>query len=729
MRICRGRRGPAALLVTISWVAAIVLFGTGTAQAAADTVDEIHYSFGNTPDTVVFDWHGTESSISYGLDSQYGNSATASPSAVTPVDSAGPFKEVRLTGLTPSTTYHYKIGATGLDHTFRTVPTGSFTWVDTGDTTTTLCAAYMAQTHSLIAAQNPNFVTHGGDISYANECGTASVHQYYQDEEAWSESAAFQPAWGNHEYGSPQPDSVPGAIRDTMENYKGRSFIANGQSDPTDTATATQHPGCGWATGSKVNTCQGEDWGYFYAGHVLFISYPETEAGAQADWGKKADPIMAAAQADPNIDFVVTYGHRPAYTSLSSQIDTDIRTAVNNLAAKYSPTATHPNGKYIINVAHHVHGEEVFKPINGLVNITDGGGGAGLVTYDKTPDPNSLFRLQHTGILASTYDASAHSLHVNMLCGPAIGSKDTCTYGSVVYSQTFTRAGAPPPPPVPGVTTSLTDGVTSVQTGNNVTYAAGVSSPSSSSGAGGVTLTASIPANGTIVDAGGGTIGAGTVTWDVGALAPGQTVSKTLTLQAISGTSLTVTAQTGTTDSACSNPGSACSASDTDTIGSAPPPFKQWVGNPSVESDLTGWTGKYGPNAAVTVTRDTSAAHTGVASIKVAGLTGAKNLSSGFNDNPRWVLSTVANTVYTQSAWVDPTFVGQQINMKLREWKGNTLVLDKTVTLKATKVGWQQLSQTLAATNSGDSLSFAVYGTMSAGQSFFADDLSLTSPS
>jgi hypothetical protein len=463
---------------------------------------------------------------------------------------------------------------------------------------------------------------------------------------------------------------------------------------------------------------------------MLFISYPETESGAQADWGKRADPIMAAAQADPNVDFIVTYGHRPAYTSLSSQIDTDIRTAVNNLAAKYSPTAAHPDGKYILNVAHHVHGEEVFNPINGLVNITDGGGGAGLVSFDKTPDPNSIFRLEHTGILASTYDAGTHSLAVSMLCGPAIpgSTKASCTYGSVVYSQTFTRAGAPPPP-TPGITTSLSDGVSSVQVGNDVTYQAGVSSPSTSAGAAGVTLTASIPANASLVDAGGGTVGTGTVTWNVGALTPGQTVTKTLTLEATGGSSLTVGAQTTTTDTACSNAGSTCNASDTDTIGSAPPPFKEWVGNPSVETDLTGWTGKYGANAKVTVTRDTAAAHSGTASIKVAGLTGAKNLSSGFNDNPRWVLKTTAKTVYSQSVWVDPTFVGQQITMKLREWKGNTLVLDKTVTLKATKVGWQQLSQTLTAINSNDSLSFAVYGNMSAGQSFYADDLSLTSPS
>ncbi|HEX4432108.1 MAG TPA: hypothetical protein VHZ96_22750, partial [Frankiaceae bacterium] len=655
--------------------------------------------------------------------------ATASPSAIKPVDTTGPFEEVQLTGLTPGMTYHYAIGAAGIDHTFKTVPTGSFTWVDMGDTTTTSCEAYMAQTHSLAAAQDPNFVTHGGDISYANECGTQAVHQYYLDEQVWSTSAAFQPVWGNHEYGSPQPDSVPGAVRDTLENYKGRSFITNAQAVPNDTASLINNPGCGWATKSKVNTCLGEDWGYFLAGHVLYISYPEPWPGAQSNWGTRADPIMAAAQADPNIDFIVTYGHRPAYTSLNGQESLDIRNAVNALAAKYSPTAAHPKGKYILNIAHHVHGEEVFKPINGLVNITNGGGGAGTVNYNTPPDPNSLFRLRHTGILSSTYDASAHTMTVHMLCGPVIpgAGKDTCTYGSVVYSQTFTAST--PPTPQPGLNTSLTDGVTSVQTGNSVTYHAAVSSPSTSTGADGVDLSAVIPANATVTDAGGGAESAGTISWEIGPVSPGQTVTKTFTLQVTGGTSLAVSAHAAATDTACTTSGSTCSATDTDTVGAVPPPFKQWIGNQSVETDLTGWSGKYGPNAAVTVTRDATLAHTGVASIKIAGLTGAKNLSSGVNDNPRWVLSTTAGKVYTQSAWVDPTFVGQQIFMKLREWKGNTLVTDKTVTLKATSVGWQQLTQNVTAGGTGNQFSFAVYGVMSAGQSFHVDDLSLTSPS
>ena len=723
------RRVKSTVGLLVAWLATFAIFGVSGAHAAADTVDEIHYSFGNAPDTVVFDWHGVETTIYYGLNATYGSQATASASTVTPVDTTGPFEEVQLSGLTPNTTYHYAIGAGGIDHTFTTVPSGSFSWVDMGDTSTTVCAAWMTQIHSLVAAQNPNFVTHGGDISYANECGTPAVHQYYVDEQAWSTSAAFQPVWGNHEYGAPQPGSVPGAVRDTLENYKGRSFITNAQTVPNDTASLINNPGCGWATNSTVNTCQGEDWGYFVAGHVLYISYPEPWPGAQANWGTRADPIMAAAQADANIDFIVTYGHRPAYTSLNGQVSTDIRNAVNALATKYSPTAANPAGKYILNIAHHVHGEEVFQPINGLVNITNGGGGAGTVNYSTPPDPNSIFRLRHTGILAATYDASAHQLNVNLLCGPVMpsGGKDTCTYGSVVYSQTFTAAT--PPTPAPGLNTALSDGVTSVQTGNTVTYHATVSSPSTSTGAMGVDLTASIPSNATVTDAGGGVAGGGTLDWQIGPLTPGQSITKTFTLQAGTGTSMTVNAQATTTDTACTNAGSTCTATDSDTVTSVPPPFRQWIGNTGVETDLTGWAGKYGANTAVKVTRDTTVAHTGAASIKVSGLTGAKNLSSGFNDNPHWVQNTTAGKVYTQSAWVEPTFVGQQIFLKLREWRGNTLVTDKTVALKAASVGWQQLTQTLTAGGSGDFLSYAVYGVLSAGQSFNVDDLSLTTPS
>ena len=144
---------------------------------------------------------------------------------------------------------------------------------------------------------------------------------------------------------------------------------------------------------------------------------------------------------------------------------------------------------------------------------------------------------------------------------------------------------------------------------------------------------------------------------------------------------------------------------------------------------MTGWTGTYGPSKYVTITRDAAAAHTGGYGVKVTGLTGASNLSSGFSDSPRWVSQTVAGTTYTQSAWVDPAFAGQKITMRLREWNGSTLVADKVVTITAAAAGWQQLTQTLTAVRSGDQLAFVVYAkAISAGQFFYADDFSLTSP-
>src|SRR4051794_35038843 len=97
------------------------------AAPAASVVDEIHYSYGDTGDSVVVDWRGAERTLSFGPTMAYGFVAVANPPAVTPVDSAGPFREIRLHGLAPDTMYHYRIGA-GPDHVLQTAPLGSFRW-------------------------------------------------------------------------------------------------------------------------------------------------------------------------------------------------------------------------------------------------------------------------------------------------------------------------------------------------------------------------------------------------------------------------------------------------------------------------------------------------------------------------------------------------------------------------------------------------------------------------
>lgn len=599
------------LTISIAAALSVVSFGylwLGT-RAEVVTADEIHYSFHEDSDKVVFNWRGAEDTIYYGPTASYGQQATATNSTITPVDMPGPFREVTLNGLQPGTTYHYKIGATGDDRTFKTAPTGDFTWVDIGDSASSLCNSWMPMQHQLIAVQAPDFVTHGGDISEANKCGAAAVHAYYMDQEVWSRSVAFQPVWGNHEYGNPTTEAPPGTPRDTLANYKGRSYITNAQTVPNDTATKTGHPGCGAEIGSPTNTCRGEDWGWFKAGRVLFIAYPEPWTNAWTDWQTKVDPLMAQAQADTNVDFIVTYGHRPAYASGGTGSTTALQPILNALATKYSPRADNVGGKYILNIGHHAHGIEAFAPINGLTHLVNAAGGQGLTNFSDPPEQNSVYRLRHLGILSSKYNATNRSLTVRLVCGAEFSTlKDSCTYGNTLYTTTFTRNTDPTPPPVPTV--------------------------------------------------------------------------------------------------------------------------HEWITNQSVETGMTGWGGKYGGSPYVTVSRSTThGAHTGSAAIRVAATTGASSLSSGFNDSPRWVTNTRAGTAYSSSVWVKPGHIGQKITLKVREWRGSTLVTDRAASVTAATTGWQRITVDLTAAQNGNQLAFAVYASgMKAGHSFLADDMSLTTP-
>jgi hypothetical protein len=290
----------------------LTFFGLSKALAATgtDTADEIKHSFGDTNDSVVFDWHGLEDTIYYGLDSNYGQQAVAAHPSITPVNGDGNYQEVALSGLQTDTVYHYKIGATGVDHTFQTIPTGNFKWVDIGDTMSTSCGtdgAWMTGQQQLVADQQPNFVTHGGDSAVPNQCGLPSLHQYFVDQQVWSTGAAFEFVTGNHEYGSPTPGAPANAITDNESNYKGRIFTTHAQTADNDTPTTTKHPGCGAESGKTSNTCYGRDWGWFKAGGVMFISYPEPETNnAWVGWQAKADTLMAQAQADPTVDFMGT---------------------------------------------------------------------------------------------------------------------------------------------------------------------------------------------------------------------------------------------------------------------------------------------------------------------------------------------------------------------------------------------------------------------------------------
>ncbi|HSE29686.1 MAG TPA: fibronectin type III domain-containing protein [Candidatus Saccharimonadales bacterium] len=593
------------IVVAVTIVASNFAFETPVrALATTDSVDEIHFSYGENAGEVIFNWRGSETAFFYGLDSNYGQQATAYQSAISPWDTTGPFYEVKISGLNDNTEYHYKIGESGLDHAFKTRSTGDFSWVDVGDTVSSHCFSYMPAMHQLITNQQPNVVTHGGDISVLDGCGVEAVNSYYTDQEVWSHFAAFQPAWGNHEYAEAKPEAPAGTPRDSLANYKGRSYITNAQTVPNDTETKTSNPGCGGDQGSVVNTCLGEDWGWFDSGKVRFISYPEPWPGAIEDWKVKADILMQQAQSDANVDFIITYGHRPPYTNSTEGPNLTVCAAIDYLAQKYSPRADNQGGKYILNVGHHAHGLEAYGKVNGLMHVLSAAGGQGFTPTANTTPP-SEFRVRRLGILAGNYNAQNGTLGIRFVCGPDfLWIKDVCEYGSTIWSMQFTKSTAPVPTPT------------------------------------------------------------------------------------------------------------------------------EWVSNVGVETNLTGWTGKYGSSNYVNIDRSTEQAHSGSASVKVSASTGANNLSSGFNDSPKIIASTTANIGYTQSVWIKPGYVGQKITLRLREWRPNwAMAGEVSQTITASSTDWQRVSQTYTTKESGNSLAYIVYANaISAGQYFYVDDLSLTSP-
>jgi Calcineurin-like phosphoesterase len=244
-----------------------------------------------------------------------------------PFSSGGPFWEAKITGLQRNTLYYYSI-ANGPEHTFRTPPprgNSGFTVYAEGDIGSTHSYFRVGGVQDLIANGAPAFVLAIGDLSYGNNKGMDDVDQHFNDVMAWSRDAAYMPVWGNHEWSKSTDD---------LRNYKGRFDLPNPQS----------------SLGSPSVSCCGEDWYWFDYGNARFIAYPEPWSGAWADWNTRAAPLMDEAQADPNIKFIVTFGHRPAYSSGHHPGSSTLKGILDGFGDTCS--------KYVLNINGHSHDYE-----------------------------------------------------------------------------------------------------------------------------------------------------------------------------------------------------------------------------------------------------------------------------------------------------------------------------------------------------------------------------------
>jgi parallel beta-helix repeat protein len=403
--------GTFTVTVTVTDTGGLSSTATAKVTVGNATVDEVHYTY-TSPTSVTFDWRGGPSTIRYGATTSYDHTVTAVTPSPLPFSSAGPFWEARLTGLSPGATYHYSIGGAP-DSTFRTAPSGNFRFDAEADIGDSVSYRNMGTTQSQIASDEPNFVLAIGDLTYGEAHGQVAVDRHFNDVMGWSQAAAYMPAWGNHEYEAPTDD---------LRNYKGRFDIPSSRASP----------------GAPSLGCCGEDWGWFDAGGVRFISYPEPYSELTwTDWQTRVDPIMADAQSDPTINFIVTFGHRPAYSTGAHEGSSTLASTQATLGDKYA--------KYVLNLNGHSHDYERFVPIHGVTNITTGGGGASLETPWTSTDPRTAFRAMHLEHLR--VDVTSSSLAIDAVCGPPTSSDDiSCTQGTVIDSVAITPRGSDNPP-------------------------------------------------------------------------------------------------------------------------------------------------------------------------------------------------------------------------------------------------------------------------------------------
>ena len=400
-----------------------ILYGASVLAA-----DEIHWTI-TGPTSVSFDWRGTasEGSIAYGTSAgSYSTtiSAVHPTGTCVPWSSAGPFWEARLTGLSADTLYHYSI-AFGPDHTFRTPPPvapASFDVLVEGDIGDSAHYAGVAGVQQQMSQElGARFALLVGDLTYGDGNTQSAVDGHFNDVMPWSRDVAYMPAWGNHEWEHPGDD---------LRNYKGRFDFPNPQTSPASPA---------------ISDC-GEDWYWYDYGGVRFIAYPEPwkdgVEDALIDWNTKATVLMNAAEADPNIRFIVTFGHRPAYSSGHHAGYEKLKGFMDELAASHS--------KYVLNVNGHSHNYERSFPQNGngdnahgAVHVTVGTGGSSLETdgpclWLTCQQPVwSAVRYFHLGYLKLAFSSS--SIQGSFVCGPSgAGTNDiACTPGSVIDSFTI----------------------------------------------------------------------------------------------------------------------------------------------------------------------------------------------------------------------------------------------------------------------------------------------------
>jgi len=388
----------------------------GTRVAPEAEPRQIHFTF-TAPDAVTFDWRGNDAMLSFWAQDIAPRVVAARPPVPVPISSAGPWQEAVADGLLPGVEYTYQVGHPTHPQSFSfRAPAApgavGFTIVAVGDMGASASCPASTSVNRTIAGINPTLVLALGDLTYADDGSQANVDCHFDDVMAWSRRAAYMPAWGNHEWEGKGDD---------LRNYKGRFALPHAAASP----------------GAPEAGCCGKDWYWFDQGAVRFIVYPEPYTKETwADWARQAAPLFAAAEADPALRFIVTAGHRPAYSTGHHGGNKQLRAILDDFGTRF--------GKYVLNLSGHNHGYERTKPQAHVIHISAGIGGGALEHAPtecrwkdcKTP-ANVAFRAIHHGFVKLTVSNEAIALET-ICAGPSPDEDNIrCDDGQIIDEVTI----------------------------------------------------------------------------------------------------------------------------------------------------------------------------------------------------------------------------------------------------------------------------------------------------
>lgn len=170
-------------------------------------------------------------------------------------------------------------------------------------------------------------------------------------------------------------------------------------------------------------------------------------------------------------------------------------------------------------------------------------------------------------------------------------------------------------------------------------------------------------------------------------------------------------------------PATACAAT--------PSGMTELSGNLSLETNQTGWTGKYNNESSSIRTQVTGGSYDGNWALQVAPKSGMSGTAGVNNAKPLWATSTTAGAAYTGSAYVRAGVPGEKISLVVRETTPAGTVVGKHITtMTMGDTAWTQISSAYTAEHSGDVLRYSIYASNLADstQYFQADCLSLQTP-